>query len=82
MLRNGWYSENYTASAKASVEQDAVFGSAKQGRLSTAAGADYAEAAAIVIQSDDQAGRVYELAGDAAFTLDEYAINPAFKYIC
>lgn len=73
LLRNGWYSENYTMSAPAAVEQGAVFGCAGEGKYATAARSDYAEAAAVVITSDNQAGKVYELAGDNAFTLSEYA---------
>ncbi|MEC8482870.1 MAG: KR domain-containing protein, partial [Pseudomonadota bacterium] len=48
-------------------------GSAGEGKYSTAARADYADAAATVITSEDQAGKVYELAGDEAFTLAQYA---------
>lgn len=73
LLRNGWYSENYTMSAGMAVEHGAVLGSAGEGKYSTAARADYAEAAATVITSEDQAGKVYELAGDDAFTLAQYA---------
>ncbi|RUM48602.1 MAG: NAD(P)-dependent oxidoreductase [Marinomonas sp.] len=73
VLRNGWYSENYTMSAGMAVEHGAVLGSAGEGKYSTAARADYADAAATVITSEDQAGKVYELAGDEAFTLAQYA---------
>ncbi|MBJ7551583.1 SDR family oxidoreductase [Marinomonas ostreistagni] len=73
VLRNGWYSENYTMSASMAVEHGAVLGSAGEGKYSTAARADYADAAATVITSEDQAGKVYELAGDEAFTLTQYA---------
>ncbi|WP_067218960.1 SDR family oxidoreductase [Marinomonas gallaica] len=73
VLRNGWYSENYTASAAMALEHGAVLGSADEGQYATATRADYADAAAIVITSEDQAGKVYELAGDEAFTLAEYA---------
>ncbi|MEC8080894.1 MAG: SDR family oxidoreductase [Pseudomonadota bacterium] len=73
VLRNGWYSENYTMSAGMAVEHGAVLGSAGEVKYSTAARADYADAAATVITSEDQAGKVYELAGDEAFTLAQYA---------
>lgn len=73
LLRNGWYSENYTMGLALALEHSAVFGCAADGKLSTAARADYAEAAAVVLTSDDQVGKVYELAGDTAFTLSEYA---------
>ncbi|QRV22282.1 SDR family oxidoreductase [Marinomonas foliarum] len=72
LLRNGWYSENYTMSVEAALEHGVV-GCAGDGKLSTASRADYAEAAATVLLQDGQAGKVYELAGDNAFTLSEYA---------
>ncbi|WP_191601721.1 SDR family oxidoreductase [Marinomonas algicola] len=73
LLRNGWYSENYTANIGMALEHGAVLGSAGEGKFSTASRVDYAEAAAVVLTSDNQAGKVYELAGDNAFTLTEYA---------
>jgi NAD(P)H dehydrogenase (quinone) len=48
-------------------------GSAGDGRVSAAARADYAAAAAAVLLRDGQAGKVYELGGDIAFTLGELA---------
>jgi NAD(P)H dehydrogenase (quinone) len=72
LLRNGWYSENYTMSVEAALEHGVV-GCAGDGKLSTASRVDYAEAAATVLLQDGQAGKVYELAGDNAFTLSEYA---------
>ena len=48
------------------------------GRLSLAARADYAEAAAAVIASDEpQAGKIHELAGDDAITLADFAAELA-----
>ncbi len=73
LLRNSWYSENYTMSLPVVLEHGVVLGCAADGQLSTAARADYAGAAAVVLTSDNQAGKVYELAGDTAFTLSEYA---------
>ncbi|MFC9354208.1 SDR family oxidoreductase [Arthrobacter sp. NPDC057013] len=73
LLRNGWYLENYTGQLPAQVQHGAVFGSARDGRVSAAARADYAAAAAAVLLRDDQAGKVYELGGDDAFTLSELA---------
>ncbi len=73
LLRNSWYSENYTMSLPVVLEHGVVLGCAVDGKLSTAARADYAEAAAVVLTSDNRAGKVYELAGDTAFTLSEYA---------
>lgn len=74
ILRNGWYTENYTGSVPAALEHGALAGSAGEGRVSGAARADYAAAAAIVAASAaDHEGRVYELAGDDAFTLADLA---------
>lgn len=78
ILRNGWYTENYTQSVAGVLEQGAVAGCAGEGRFSTAARADYAAAAAAVLtSSESQAGKVYELAGDSSFTLAEYAAEIA-----
>ncbi|TDV56807.1 NAD(P)H dehydrogenase (quinone) [Pseudomonas graminis] len=78
VLRNGWYHENYTAGVAHAVANGAHYGSAGEGRISSAARADYAAAAAVVLTStDDQAGKVYELAGDEAYTLKEFAAEIA-----
>ncbi len=73
LLRNSWYLENYTNQLAGFLGQGAVMGSAGNGRLSAATRADYAEAAALVLISEDQAGRIYEFGGDEAFTLAELA---------
>lgn len=73
LLRNGWYTENYMAGVPAALQLGAVYGCAGDGRISSAARADYAEAAAAVLTADNQASRVYELAGDTAYTLTELA---------
>ena len=80
LLRNGWYAENYTAGIAGALQHGVVLGSAGDGRLSLAARADYAEAAAIIMASDaTQAGKVYELAGDHAITLTDFAALVARK---
>lgn len=77
-LRNGWYTENYTGNVAAAVAHGAVLGSARDGRISSAARADYAAAAAAVLSSrESQVGKIYELAGDTAFTLSDYAAEIA-----
>jgi NAD(P)H dehydrogenase (quinone) len=73
LLRNSWYTENYLASITPALEHGAYIGSAASGRIASAARADYAEAAAVVLTRADQAGKVYELAGDDAYTLTEFA---------
>ena len=80
LLRNGWYAENYTAGIAGALQHGVVLGSAGDGRLSLAARADYAEAAAIIMAGDaTQAGKVYELAGDHAITLTDFAALVARK---
>ena len=70
LLRNGWYTENYMASLPAALAHGALIGAAGEGRIASAARADYAAAAAAVLLSaEDQVGRTYELAGDEAYTL-------------
>ena len=73
VLRNGWYTENYLASIPSALEHGVLLGCAGEGRIASAARADYAEAAAIVLTREQQAGLVYELAGDHAYTLAELA---------
>lgn len=74
LLRNGWYNENYLASAAPALAHGAFAGSAGEGKISSAARADYAQAAAVVLSSQQtQAGKVYELAGDHSYTLTELA---------
>ena len=73
LLRNGWYSENYAASIPSALQHGVFLGSAGEGRIASAARADYAAAAAVVLAGQDQAGRVYELAGDHAYTLADFA---------
>jgi NAD(P)H dehydrogenase (quinone) len=73
LLRNGWYLENYTENTAVPLQLGTVYGAAGDGRVSAAARADFAEAAAAVMTSDGQAGRTYELAGDSGFTMGEYA---------
>ena len=47
---------------------------ASQLRVSAAARADYAEAAAAVLSTEGHAGAVYELGGDEAFTLSSEVV--------
>ncbi|WP_067126732.1 SDR family oxidoreductase [Microtetraspora malaysiensis] len=77
LLRNGWYTENYTTTLAGSVERGAIVGSAGEGRIASATRADFAEAAAVVLTRDEQAGKVYELTGDTAWTLPELAAEAA-----
>ncbi|WP_243059424.1 SDR family oxidoreductase [Nocardioides sp. SR21] len=73
LLRNGWYVENYTENAAPALATGQVIGAAGTGRISAATRQDFAEAAAVVLAGGEHAGAVYELAGDEAFTMAEYA---------
>lgn len=73
ILRNGWYTENYTASASAALANGAFLGSAGEGRIASATRADFAEAAAVVLTGIGHEGKTYELAGDEVYTLTDLA---------
>lgn len=77
LLRNGWYTENHVASVPAALAHGVVLGSAGEGRFATASRADYAAAAVAALTRDDLAGRTFELAGDSAYTLAEFAAEIA-----
>lgn len=72
LLRNGWYTDNYLASVAPALANGGFIGCAQDGKISSAAREDYAEAAAAVLTSEaEQNGKVYELSGDEAYTLSE-----------
>ena len=73
ILRNGWYMENHTASVQPSVSAGALIGSAGNGRIAGALREDYAEAAVAVLTEAGHEGKIYELAGDAPYTLADLA---------
>lgn len=77
LLRNGWYTENYLASAPAALEHGVFIGAAGEGKIASATRADYAAAAARVISEDGHAGKIYELAGDEGWTLSQLAAELA-----
>jgi len=72
-LRNGWYSEVYTAQLPTVLEHGAVVACAGDGRVASAARADYAAAAAAVLTEEGHENSVYELSGDVAWSFTEYA---------
>ncbi|MFD4584001.1 NAD(P)H-binding protein [Streptomyces sp. NPDC058423] len=76
-LRNGWYTENYTEQLGPVLEHGAVVANAGEGRIASATRADYAAAAAAVLTGDGHLGRAYELSGDTAWSLVEYAAEVA-----
>ncbi|MFB6814088.1 SDR family oxidoreductase [Streptomyces sp. NPDC056347] len=72
-LRNGWYTENYTANLPLVLAHGAVVANAGDGRIASATRADYAAAAAAVLTGEGHLGAAYELSGDVAWSLAEYA---------
>ena len=73
ILRNGWYTENYTGSVGGAIAAGAFIGSAGNGKISSAARADFADAAAAVITGEGHQNKTYELAGDDSYTLADLA---------
>ncbi|WP_329423134.1 NmrA family NAD(P)-binding protein [Streptomyces sp. NBC_01268] len=78
-LRNGWYTENYTANLAPVLAHGAVVSNAGEGRIASASRADYAAAAAAVLTGpvEEHLNRAYELNGDVSWSLAEYAAEVA-----
>ena len=76
-LRNNWYSENYLAGVTHTVEIGTLYGTAGEGKISSAARVDYAEAAANVLTTSGHENKTYELAGSISFTLADLAADIA-----
>jgi NAD(P)H dehydrogenase (quinone) len=72
-LRNDFYLEEYVGQVPTILQYGAVTGSAGDGRISSAARTELAEAAAVVLTTDGHENAVYELGGDTSFTQSELA---------
>lgn len=72
-LRNGWYTENYTDNLAPVLAHGAVVANAGEGRIASATRADFAAAAAAVLTGEGHLNTAYELSGDTAWSLAEYA---------
>lgn len=77
ILRNGWYTENLTGSLSETIASGVLYGSAGDGKTASATRADFAEAAVAVLTTEGHTGKVYELAGDEAYTMSELAAEIA-----
>ncbi|MFI0777798.1 SDR family oxidoreductase [Streptomyces sp. NPDC021212] len=77
LLRNGWYNENYTERLAPVLEHGAVVAAAGEGRVASAARADYAAAAVAVLTGEGHENTAYELSGDTAWSFAEYAAEIA-----
>ncbi|WP_445394209.1 SDR family oxidoreductase [Stenotrophomonas maltophilia] len=73
LLRNGWYTENYTGFAGMALANGVLLGSAGAGQISSAAREDLAEAAAVVLTAEGHENMTYELVGDTSWTLSDLA---------
>ncbi|MCX2728059.1 SDR family oxidoreductase [Thermomicrobium sp. 4228-Ro] len=72
-LRHSWYTENYEDRVRAAAATGELVGATGEARISSATRADYAAAAAVVLTTEGHAGRIYELAGDEAWTMNDLA---------
>ena len=73
ILRNGWYTENSTASIPGALAGGALLGSLGEGRISSASREDYADAAVAALLDESHNGKTYELAGDEGWTMSDFA---------
>ncbi len=73
LLRHSWYTENYTNAILGGLATGVISGSAGNGKISSATRSDFAEAAVAVLTGEGHGGKVYELAGDEAFTMSDMA---------
>ena len=73
ILKNGWYTENYTANVAGTVQAGTLIGSAGEGKIASATRQDFAEAAVAVLTTEGHTNKTYELAGDEAYTLADLA---------
>ncbi|MET8091609.1 SDR family oxidoreductase [Micromonospora sp. NPDC005220] len=72
VLRNSWYTENYTEQLPQYLESGTILGATGGSKVSAATRADYAGAAVAALTREQDGNTVYELGGPA-FTFDELA---------
>lgn len=72
-LRNGWYTENYTAAFGQAQATGRIASATGEGRVASVERADQAEAAAVVATTEGHEGAAYELVGQHAWTHAELA---------
>ena len=77
VLRNNWYTENYDDTIRQAASTGSILTSAGKGKVASATRRDYAEAAGVVLTSNDYAGEILELGGDQPWNLDELATTVA-----
>ncbi|MGW1448703.1 SDR family oxidoreductase [Micromonospora sp. NPDC002411] len=72
VLRNGWYTENYTDQLPQYLGSGTILGATGGSKISAATRADYAAAAVAALTREEAGNAVYELGG-TSFTFDELA---------
>jgi NAD(P)H dehydrogenase (quinone) len=77
IMRHGWYSENYIVPVSTAIQKGVLFSSAGDSKISIVPRADYAEAAAITLTSDNHYNKTYELGCDHPFTFAEMTLEIA-----
>lgn len=73
IMRNGWYTENWTGTLAGAIAAGGMIGAAGTAGFTPATRADYAHALAIVAADDSFAGQALELGGDETITLADIA---------
>ena len=73
VLRNGWYTENYVQTIETAKQSGKVVAAAGEGRVASAARADYAAGAVSVLMGEGHEGKVYECSGDYSWDYGELA---------
>jgi NAD(P)H dehydrogenase (quinone) len=73
LLRNNRYTEVFTEQLPLVLHLGAIARATGDGRIASAARADYAAAAVAVLTGEGHQNRVYELGGDMAWSMSEYA---------
>ena len=73
VLRNNWYTENFTQSIRAAAQTGELVSAAGTGRVASATRADFAAGAAAVLTGEGHEGRVYELGAARAWDYNELA---------
>lgn len=76
-LRNGWYIENFTENLGPALEHGVILGCADDARIAAATRADFSAAAVAVLTTERHEGKIYDLAGDQAFTMSDLAAEVA-----
>ncbi|WP_033321521.1 NAD(P)H-binding protein [Streptomyces yerevanensis] len=73
LLGNYWYHENETEQLGQILAHGTVLRAAGEGRVASASRADYAAAAVAVLTGEGHENKTYELGGDEAWSLAEFA---------